>query len=225
MAGAPNVGKSSLLNALARRDVAIVSDEPGTTRDVIEVKLELQGLAVVLSDTAGIRAAVGKVEEEGIKRTWQRLRAADLVLWLMDAADPNSYPPPAELAGRADRLLILFNKADLIYGSALPPPPENALTISAFKGFGLDALIQHLAARAAARVGEEEAPALTQARHRQQLLRCRAALSSFLASPIAEIELRAEDLRRAAHALGHLVGAIAVEDVLDQVFSRFCIGK
>ena len=225
LAGAPNVGKSSLLNALARRDVAIVSDEPGTTRDVIEVKLELQGLAVVLSDTAGIRAAVGKVEEEGIKRTWQRLRAADLVLWLMDAADPNSYPPPAELAGRADRLLILFNKADLIYGSALPPPSEDALTISAFKGFGLDALIQHLAARAAARVGEEEVPALTQARHRQQLLRCRAALSSFLASPIAEIELRAEDLRRAAHALGHLVGAIAVEDVLDQVFSRFCIGK
>ena len=102
LAGAPNVGKSSLLNALARRDVAIVSDEPGTTRDVIEVKLELQGLPVVLSDTAGIRAAVGKVEEEGIKRTWQRLRAADLVLWLMDAADPNSSPSSSG-AGRQGR--------------------------------------------------------------------------------------------------------------------------
>jgi tRNA modification GTPase len=224
LAGAPNVGKSSLLNALARRDVAIVSDEPGTTRDVLEVKLELVGLPVVLSDTAGIRAAAGKVEEEGIRRALERMRAADLVLWLLDASDPASAPP-AHLGVRADRLLIIHNKADLRYGSTLPAPTADALSISALKGLGLEPLIERLAAIAAARIGDQEAPALTQARHRQQLVRCRAALSSFLAGPLEEAELRAEDLRHAAQALGRLVGAIAVEDVLEQVFGRFCIGK
>ena len=225
LAGAPNVGKSSLLNALARRDAAIVSDEPGTTRDIIEIKLELEGLPVVLSDTAGIRAATNKVEEEGIKRAFDRMRAADLVLWLMDASDPNTLPPPAQLSGRPERLLILFNKGDLVYGSALPASSEGSMIISAFKGFGLDALLARLGSIALARAGDQEAPALTQARHRQQLLRCRAALSSFLADPIEDVELRAEDLRRAAQALGRLVGAIGVEDVLAQVFGRFCIGK
>jgi tRNA modification GTPase len=225
LAGAPNVGKSSLLNALARRDAAIVSDEPGTTRDVIEVKLDLKGLPVVLSDTAGIRSAVGKVEEEGIKRAFERMRAADLVLWLMDASDPNALPPPAPFTTPPERLLLLFNKADLVYGSALPSTSDDSLLISAFKGFGLDRLLARLAAVVTARAGEQEAPALTQARHRQQLLRCRAALSSFLADPSEDVELRAEDLRRAAQALGRLVGAIAVEEVLDQVFARFCIGK
>jgi tRNA modification GTPase len=225
LAGAPNVGKSSLLNALARREVAIVSDEPGTTRDVLEVKLELQGLPVIVSDTAGIRAAGGKVEEEGIRRALARIRAADLVLWLIDVTDPTSPPPPAHLGVRADRLLIIHNKADLRYGSTLPPPAADALTLSAFKGFGLETLIERLGAIAMARIGEQEAPALSQARHRQQLLRCRAALSSFLAGSIEDAELRAEDLRRAAQALGRLVGAIAVEDILAQIFGRFCIGK
>ena len=222
LAGAPNVGKSSLLNALARRDVAIVSDEPGTTRDVLEVKLELAGLPVVISDTAGIRAAVGKVEEEGIRRAVERMRAADLVIWLLDATDPT---PPPHLGVRADRLLIVHNKADLLLGHTCPALPPDALTISAFKGYGLEALIERLAAIATARIGSQEAPALTQERHRQQLLRCRAALSSFLAGRLEEAELRAEDLRRAAQALGRLVGAISVEDVLEQVFGRFCIGK
>jgi tRNA modification GTPase len=209
LAGPPNVGKSSLLNALARRDVAIVSDEPGTTRDVIEVKLELAGLAVVLSDTAGIRAAAGTVEEQGIKRAFERMRAADLVLWLSDAADPKA--PPPQLGVRADRLLLVINKADLVYGHVLPAPFEAGLAVSALKGFGLETLIARLGAIAAARVGDQEAPALTQARHRQHLLRCRAALSSFLAGPAEDVELRAEDLRRAAESLGRLVGAIGVE--------------
>jgi tRNA modification GTPase len=225
LAGAPNVGKSSLLNALARREVAIVSEEPGTTRDVLEVKLELHGLSVVVSDTAGIRVAAGKVEEEGIRRAMERVRAADLVLWLMDASDPSSAPPPTHLALRGDRLLMVHNKADLVYGRALPAPTEDVIAISALKGFGLESLIERLGAVASARAGDLDTPALTQARHRQHLLRCRAALRSFLAGPDEDWELRAEDLRRAAQSLGRLVGAIAVEDVLDQVFGRFCIGK
>src|SRR5262249_26322816 len=152
-----------------------------------------------------IRAAAGKVEEEGIRRAMERMRAADLVLWLMDAADPNSPAPPANLAVRADRLLIVYNKADVVYGSALAAPSGTAITISAFKGFGLESLIERLTVVASARVGDQDTPALTQARHRQHLLRCRAALSSFLASPEQDPELRAEDLRRAAQSLGRLV--------------------
>ena len=113
LAGPPNVGKSSLLNALARRDVAIVSEEAGTTRDVIEVKLDLEGLPVVVSDTAGIREAAGKVEQEGIRRTLGRAREADLVLWLVDATAPHA-PVPAEIAARADRMLVVVNKIDLL---------------------------------------------------------------------------------------------------------------
>src|SRR5262245_57103356 len=222
LAGAPNVGKSSLLNALARRDVAIVSDEPGTTRDVLEVKLELAGLPVVISDTAGIRTASGKVEEEGIRRALERMRAADLVSWLLDATDPTA--PPPHLGVRADRLLVVHNKPDVLSGRTRPAA-QDALSISAFKGFGLEALMEQLAALAAARMRDQEAPALTQERHRKQLLPCPPALSSFLAGRMEEAELRAEDLRRAAQALGRLVGAISVEDVLEQVFGRFCIGK
>ena len=131
----------------------------------------------------------------------------------------------ALITGRPERLLILFNKGDLVYGSALPAASEGSMIISAFKGFGLDGLLARLGALASTRAGDQGSPALTQARHRQQLLRCRAALSSFLADPIEDVELRAEDLRRAAQALGSLVGAIGVEDVLAQVFGRFCIGK
>ena len=245
LTGAPNVGKSSLLNALARRDVAIVSEEAGTTRDVIEVKLDLQGLAILISDTAGIRTAQGKVEEEGIRRTFGRAHAADLVLWLMDATQPFAAPP-LELAAEGERLLRVANKVDLL-GSRVPPflqrvPPflqyvmaedvmaedvmgEDVIAVSATTGFGLERLERRISAIASDRIGEAETPALTQVRHRQELECCKAALSAFLSAAIDEIELRAEDLRQAALALGRLTGAVDVEDVLDQVFGRFCIGK
>jgi tRNA modification GTPase len=224
LAGAPNVGKSSLLNALARRDVAIVSEEAGTTRDVIEVKLDLDGLPIIVSDTAGIREASGKVEQEGIRRTLGRARAADLLLWLVDAAAP-ATAAPAEIAIEAARTLVVVNKMDLLDSKVIPVLPEGAIAISALTGFGLDQLARRIAAFAAARIGDSETPALTQARHRQQLERCRAPLRTFLASPIEDVELRAEDLRRAAYALGRLTGAIDVEDVLGEIFGRFCIGK
>jgi tRNA modification GTPase len=233
LVGPPNVGKSSLLNALARRDVAIVSAEAGTTRDVIEVRLDLEGLPIVVSDTAGIRKAEGVVEEEGIRRSFGRARAADLVLWLSDArvpAAPGSGPPPGL---QAECVLRVANKCDLCAAPSVAPSTEESVAVSATTGFGLERLTRRIAAIARARMGDGEAPAanqaltqaLTQARHRLQLESCRAALNAFLAAPIAEVELRAEDLRRAAQAIGRIVGAVDVEDVLDEIFGRFCIGK
>lgn len=224
LAGPPNAGKSSLLNALARRDVAIVSEEAGTTRDVIEVRLELEGLPVIVSDTAGVREAAGKIEQEGIRRTLGKAREADLVLWLIDVTAPPAAVPP-EIAARSDRTLVIANKMDLLASGVLHPLPAGAVGVSVLTGDGMDHLARRLTAFVRARIGESEAPVLTQARHRQQLERCAAALSSFLGAPLGEVELRAEDLRRAAQALGRLTGAVDVEDVLDQVFSRFCIGK
>jgi tRNA modification GTPase len=223
LAGPPNVGKSSLLNALARRDVAIVSEEAGTTRDVIEVKLDLEGLPIVISDTAGIREAAGKIEEEGIRRTLSRMQAADLVLWLVDALVLDAPAPRVTL--RPDRLLVVVTKYDLLDAKVLQPLPEGAIAVSALTGFGLDRLTRRLAGFAQARMGGDEAPALTQARHRQQLLRCRAALATFLGSPLEEFELRAEDLRRAGASLGRITGAVDPEEVLGEIFGRFCIGK
>ena len=226
LAGPPNVGKSSLLNALARRDVAIVSEEAGTTRDVIEVRLDLEGLPIVVSDTAGIREAAGKVEQEGIRRTLGRARDADLVLWMVDATNLDA-PAPTQLDVRAERMLVVVNKFDLLDNKIMQPLPEGAIAVSALSGFGLDRLTRRLAGFAQARMGTqaEETPVLTQARHRQQLERCRAALASFLGSPMEEFELRAEDLRRASQALGRITGAVEVEDVLGEIFGRFCIGK
>ena len=224
LAGPPNAGKSSLLNWLAKRDVAIVSEEAGTTRDVIEVRLELDGLPVTVSDTAGLREAAGKVEQEGIRRTLGRARQADLILWLIDVTAPPAEVPP-DIAAKGDRTLVLANKMDLLPEGVLLPLPPDAIGISVLRGHGMDTLTRRLTSFVAAHIGESEAPALTQARHRQQLERCLAALRSFLGAPMTEVELRAEDLRRAAQALGRLTGAVDVEDVLDQVFSRFCIGK
>ena len=226
LAGPPNVGKSSLLNALARRDVAIVSEEAGTTRDVIEVRLDLEGLPIVVSDTAGIREAAGTIEQEGIRRTLGRAKDADLVLWMVDATNLDA-PAPAQLEVRAERMLVVVNKFDLLDSKIMQPLPEGAIAVSALTGFGMERLTLRLAGYARARMGTtaEEAPVLTQARHRQQLERCRAALASFLGAPMEEFELRAEDLRRAAQALGRITGAVDVEDVLGEIFGRFCIGK
>ena len=221
LAGSPNVGKSSLLNALARRDVAIVSAHAGTTRDVIEIRLDLEGLPVVVSDTAGIREAEGEVEREGVRRTLAHAASADLVLWLTDATEPAvapSMPLPAE------RVLRVANKHDLLDTSA-PPPLEGALAVSATTGYGLQQLVQQIAAIARARIGDTETPAISQVRHRQQLERCGAALSAFVTAPMEQIELRAEDLRHASQALGRLTGEVDAEDVLDAIFGRFCIGK
>ncbi|MGQ0674198.1 MAG: tRNA uridine-5-carboxymethylaminomethyl(34) synthesis GTPase MnmE [Hyphomicrobium sp.] len=226
LAGPPNSGKSSLLNALARRDVAIVSSEAGTTRDVIEVRLDLGGLPVVVCDTAGLREAEGAVEREGIRRTLERTRDADVIIWLIDTTQP-VLDPPAELQTETSRILRVLSKSDLAPAGQIPgyTRPIDGLAMSARTGEGLAELAARLSALAAERVGTGSDPVITQSRHRRQVEACAEGLNDFLTRNPAEIELRAEDLRRAAHALGRLTGRVDVEDVLDQVFMRFCIGK
>ena len=218
LAGAPNVGKSSLLNALARRDAAIVAEEAGTTRDVIEVRLDLDGLPVIVSDTAGIREAEGAVEREGIRRTLAHARAADLVVWLLDAS-AKPAPPPADIA--SDRVLLVANKIDLAGAAA----PSGAIAISAKTGAGIDDFGRRLSDIARQRIAVSEAPAITRGRYREQLQACMSALQAFMSGGQADIELAAEELRRAAHALGRITGRVGVEDLLGEIFSRFCIGK
>jgi len=220
LAGAPNVGKSSLLNALAKRDAAIVSEEAGTTRDVIEVRLDLEGLPVIISDTAGIREAHGAIEKEGVRRTLAQARDADLVIWLRDATAPQPVPP--ELG---DRVLVVTNKIDLA-------PAGDKLGISAKTGAGIDDLTRHVATVARERIGVSESPAITRARYREHLRTCLSACEAFMAAcPDAmascpdDVELRAEDLRQAICALGRITGRVDVEDVLGEIFGRFCIGK
>ena len=145
------------------------------------------------------------------------------MLWLVDAMALDAPAPQVTL--RPDRLLVVVAKFDLLDSKVLQPLPDGAIAVSALTGFGLDRLTRRIGAYARARIGTDEGPALTQTRHRQHLLRCRAALSTFLTSPIDEIELRAEDLRRAAQSLGRITGAVDVEDVLGEIFGRFCIGK
>jgi len=213
--GAPNAGKSSLLNALARRDAAIVSAEAGTTRDVIEVRLDLAGLPVVISDTAGIREAMSEVEREGIRRSLVAARDANLILWLSEDGDSN---PPDGISRETS--LAIRSKADLTREST-----ANPLAVSALTGEGMDRLVREIAKRAAEAVGTGTEPVLTQARHRQSLEAALAEIRAFLVGPADAVELRAEEIRRAAHAIGRITGRVDVEDVLREIFGRFCIGK
>jgi len=226
--GAPNVGKSSLLNAIARRDVAIVSDRAGTTRDVIEVHLDLGGYPLTLADTAGLRAEAAEggdeIEVEGVARARGRAETADLRLVVFDAVLDLAMQEATTDLVAADSLVV-FNKVDLA------PPPEptafetNAVfAVSAKTGTGLEALLDALAARAEALLGlAGAAPLLTRLRHREALADCLAGLGR--AEHAALPELRAEDLRLALRALGRITGRIDVEELLDVVFREFCIGK
>ncbi len=212
--GAPNAGKSSLLNALARRDAAIVSEEAGTTRDVIEVRLDLGGYPVIVSDTAGLRETSGAIEREGMRRSLDAARNAQLVLWLTDGT---ADQPPATIS--RETLRVVRTKSDLSGAGAV------VHSISVKTGQGLDALVREIADIAQAILEGGTDLVVAQARHRTQLETAVAALADFQEGDPAATELRAEDVRRATHALGRITGRVDVEDVLGQIFSRFCIGK
>ncbi len=224
IAGPPNAGKSSLMNALAQRDVAIVSAHAGTTRDVIEVRLDLAGIPVILIDTAGIREAAGEIEQEGIHRALERAKEAELVLWLNEAEGEAAARPaffPGDDPG--GRIIDVVTKIDL--ASPLSGEYEGAHRISVRTGQGLGDLIDRLTAEARAFAGTGEGAVITRLRHRQELGRSLDALDRFLVGDFTRLELRADDLREAATALGRVTGCVDVEDVLDRIFGEFCIGK
>jgi tRNA modification GTPase len=210
LAGPPNVGKSSLLNALARSDLAIVSDEPGTTRDVREVALDLGGRLVVLVDMAGLRATASRAEAEGVRRAEAEIARADLVLWL-------SAPDVAPLPAPAGTVWTVGTKADLA-------PLPAAYNLSVVSGAGLGELVAALTRFAADAAGDGAPALLSRERDLAALNTAQAALDSFLSDGAVD-EVAAEHLRQAGLALERLVGRIATEDVLDRLFTAFCIGK
>jgi tRNA modification GTPase len=212
LAGPPNAGKSTLLNALARREAAIVSPLPGTTRDAIEIRCDLGGLPVILIDTAGLREAADPIEVEGIRRTHARIAQADLVLYLLPS-DTDVTRSPVE-----DHMLLVRTKADL--GGTLP----EQLAVSGLTGAGLDTLFDAITARAETALGGSAL--VTRERHRDALTRCLGHLDRLLAHGEGALpELVAEDLRLAIRALGEVAGHVGVEEMLDRLFAGFCIGK
>lgn len=211
LVGAPNAGKSTLLNTLAGRDAAITSDVEGTTRDVIEVRMDLGGLPVTVLDTAGVRETEDKVEKIGVERTRARALAADIRVFLVEkGVAPVFEPSPGDI--------VVVSKADL--------SGEVAGAVSAHNGFGLDRLIAELTKTLAARAGRSGVA--TRERHRVAMVRAKASLSearAMVAMGTEGADLAAEELRAAVRALESLVGRVDVEALLDDIFSSFCIGK
>lgn len=222
--GAPNAGKSSLVNMLAKRDVAIVSDIAGTTRDVIEVHLDLGGYPVILADTAGLRPdQIGNqgqdsIESEGIRRALKRAQDADIRLLLFDATQ-DSYDEHT-MALIDENSLIVLNKID---AGQFDEREHDAVQISVHTGDGIATLVDALQKKIESIVGSRETPSLTRARHREALEECRASVTRALQASLPE--LLAEDLRLASRALGRITGKVDVEDLLDVIFRDFCIGK
>ena len=208
IAGPPNVGKSSLMNALAGREVAIVSSLPGTTRDALEARVVLGGVPVTLVDTAGLREAADEIEAEGVRRARAHAANADLVIAVVDQTV--EVPP-------ADGLLVA-NKVDL--GGRIP---DGALGVSALRGQGLESLHARLAEETRRLTESSGPPPLTRARHRAALEEVAACLRTARAACLPE--LQAEDLRLAIRALGRITGTVGVEDILGSIFAQFCIGK
>jgi len=227
--GPPNAGKSSLMNALAQRDAAIVSDIAGTTRDVVEVHLNLSGYPLLVADTAGLRDTGDAIEQEGVRRAKVWAEGADITLAVFDgAALPGLDPTTRTLL--AQDTLVAINKADMLEAAApdlIDGHPVWPLSVRT--GQGLDRLLARLGELVAdrCRVGSD-GPAPTRARHREALTRTAQALERFLLRDNSDhmgAELEAEDLRLAARELGRITGRVGVEDLLDVIFRDFCIGK
>ena len=212
--GPPNAGKSSLLNALARRDIAIVAETPGTTRDVIGVRLDLGGYPVHASDTAGLRETSDAIEAEGVRRAHAEAKASHLTLLLLDGSDPK-----VKIRHDVKADLVVWNKSDLPGFTK-----SEGLSLSLKSGDGLSQLLEALKALVEKRLeSKNDSPALTRPRHRHALEEALASLDH--ARGAREPELFAEDLRLATRAIGRITGAVDVEEILDSVFREFCIGK
>jgi tRNA modification GTPase len=216
--GAPNAGKSTLLNALADREIAIVSPVPGTTRDVLEARVELGGVPVTILDTAGIRPTDDAIEAEGVRRALNSTSTADVLIVVESPWEPAPAPLPEH-----SRLIRVHTKADLSDDRGGSAQGEDVAVISAHTGQGMPALLSVLTAVARELTFSAGPPPLTRARHRAAL---RAAVEDLdRAQHAVHPEMRAEDLRLALRALGRITGRVGVEDILDSIFRQFCIGK
>jgi tRNA modification GTPase len=220
--GRPNAGKSSLLNALTRRDSAIVTDIPGTTRDVLREQISIAGIPVTLSDTAGLRETGDVVEREGVRRAEREMQSADLVFWVVDAGEAEARPPPGLPAGVP--LIRILNKIDL--HAQMPAADGHEIRLSAMTGAGLDLLEQRVLETLGVQAhadGEFSA----RARHVDALKNAHGHLVRGIAELAASGsgELLAEELREAADQLGEITGRMSSDELLGQIFSSFCIGK
>ena len=219
IAGAPNAGKSSLLNALARRDVAIVTEVAGTTRDVLGVDLDIGGYLVHLMDTAGIRDTDDVVEREGIRRAHRSIDQADLVLLLRATDSVEDHAGPAT----DERFVTVQSKADLL-DAATPRDPE-ILYVSSKTGAGFDSLTKRIADEIEARIKTSGGLGPARKRQADYLGRAVADIEKCLSDGAMSLELKAEYLRLAAHSLGKITGRVDIEDLLDVIFAEYCIGK
>jgi len=225
--GPPNVGKSSVLNALAKRDAAIVSDIAGTTRDVVEVHLEIGGFLMIVADTAGLRESEDPIEREGTRRARETARRADVALVVRDAS--KMAQTPGEETIEAEERWIVWNKVDLVRGESfkrLAKGEDDGILTSAISGGGIPALEKRLVEYVEAQgFGGAGDAVITRARHRKALEAAIGHLDDALADRGRDLELIAEDIRLAARDLGRITGQVDVEDLLDVVFRDFCIGK
>ncbi len=228
--GKTNVGKSSLLNTLTQSDRVIVTEIPGTTRDLIEETIHIKGVKFVLTDTAGLRPPGDPIEREGIERVRKRIPEADVILWVLDGSQP--YTPEDEEVRKAvqgKNAIAVLNKADL--PPAIDGPFDEAtvsLAVSALTGLGIDRLKEALYAHAAASFGERGGqPLVTNARHRDALAKAEEALcrAGEAAGRDDALALLAFELKEALSRLGEITGETCPADVLDEIFSKFCIGK
>ena len=222
IAGPPNAGKSTLLNALVRREAAIVSAVAGTTRDPIEVHLDLGGCPVTLVDTAGLCDSTNSIEQIGMFRARERAATADLVLWLgEDGTEPPSFAVPVwRIAAKAD-----LEASSGVSRETPREPKDRPLSLSALTGQNLDVLVERLTDFAQTLARSGASGLLARARHRQSFEAALAALDHAAGEPNLPVEILAEDLRAARFALEQLIGAVDVEDILGDIFARFCIGK
>ncbi len=233
IAGPPNAGKSTLLNRLARREAAIVSPYPGTTRDVIEVHMDLDGYPGTLLDTAGVRQSDDPIEREGVRRAEERARSADLVLWVTDASAIGRAAGDKPKYAAGSDVWVVENKVDLVGDKRCEDSEWRAtgdrpsrFAVSALTGTGMDALIAALSGFARDYFATTESAIVTRVRHRRALEETVAALDRCLVEgESGREELIAEGLRAAATTLGRLTGRVDVEDILDVIFRDFCIGK
>ncbi|RWM16133.1 MAG: tRNA uridine-5-carboxymethylaminomethyl(34) synthesis GTPase MnmE [Mesorhizobium sp.] len=219
--GAPNAGKSSLFNALARREAAIVTEEPGTTRDLLEVVLDLEGMRVRVTDTAGLRETPGRIEAIGIERARSKAGTADLLLVLEDLADP---VPIGAIQADIPTLRV-GTKVDLLHDKPPALAGRYDAVISTRDGTGLAELLGEIGRRAAAQIGQAGDILPSRLRHVELLNETKRFLLAAVTEDKRGQELRAEEVRLAADRLGRIVGAVDVEDMLDVIFSQFCIGK